>query len=89
MAPLEIVENFVPLDRHLDVDRDHPLARTRVAVDVIHRFPRPVRQFGNPLPDRAFDIVLNLAHPLQHLLATVLGHQPLHLALGDLRGLRL
>ena len=89
MTALEIIYNLVALDRHLDVNRDHPLAGTGIAVDIVHGLPCSVGQVGNPLTHGPFDIVLHFLHALGHLTAAIFAHQTLKLTFGDLRRLRL
>ena len=85
----EIIVNLVTLDRHLDVDRDHALARSRVAIDVIDGVPGAVRQGRNTLPHGALDIVLNLVHALGDLVAAILADQAQDFTLRHLGGLGL
>ena len=69
------------------MDRDHPLARAGIAVNVIHRFPCAIRQGRNPLAHGALNVILHGIHAMRDLITPVFGNQPLQLPLGHLRGL--
>ena len=89
MRPVEVIADLVALDRHLDPDRDQPLAEGRVVVDVVLGLPGSVGHLGDPLARQALDVVLYLGEPRGDRLLAVLVDEPEDLLLGDARGLGL